>query len=30
MCFEFRKEETVLLSVYYKIFDDLVLTFVYT
>jgi 4'-phosphopantetheinyl transferase EntD len=30
LCFEFRKEKTILLSVYYKIFNDLVLTFVYT
>jgi phosphopantetheinyl transferase (holo-ACP synthase) len=30
MRFEFRKEGSILLSVYYKIFDDLVLTFVYT
>jgi 4'-phosphopantetheinyl transferase EntD len=30
LSFEFRKEESVLLSVYYKLFDDLVLTFVYT
>jgi 4'-phosphopantetheinyl transferase EntD len=30
MCFEFRKEGTVRLSVFYKIFEDLVLTFVYT
>jgi 4'-phosphopantetheinyl transferase EntD len=30
LCFEFRKEGSVLLSVYYKLFDDLVLTFVYT
>ena len=30
LVFEFRKEKSVPLSVYYKIFDDLVLTFVYT
>jgi 4'-phosphopantetheinyl transferase EntD len=30
LCFEFRKEEPVSLSVFYKLFDDLVLTFVYT
>ena len=30
LCFEFRKEGSILLSVYYKLFDDLVLTFVYT
>jgi 4'-phosphopantetheinyl transferase EntD len=30
LSFEFRKEGSVPLSVYYKIFDDLVLTFVYT
>jgi 4'-phosphopantetheinyl transferase EntD len=30
MCFEFRKEGTVQLSVYFKVFDDLVLTFVFT
>jgi 4'-phosphopantetheinyl transferase len=30
LCFEFRKEGVIPLSVYYKIFDDLVLTFVYT
>jgi phosphopantetheinyl transferase len=30
LCFEFRKGISVPLSVYYKIFDDLVLTFVYT
>jgi 4'-phosphopantetheinyl transferase EntD len=30
LCFEFRKEASVMLSVYYKLFDDLVLTFVYT
>ncbi len=30
LCFEFRKEGSVLLTVYYKLFDDLVLTFVYT
>jgi 4'-phosphopantetheinyl transferase EntD len=29
LCFEFRKDGTVPLSVYYKMFDDLVLTFVY-
>jgi len=30
MCFEFRKDGSVMLPVYYKVFDDLVLTFVYT
>ncbi|HEY4936898.1 MAG TPA: 4'-phosphopantetheinyl transferase superfamily protein [Puia sp.] len=30
LCFEFRKGGTIPLSVYYKIFDDLVLTFVYS
>ena len=30
MCFEFRKDGSIPLSVYFKIFDDLVLTFVYT
>ncbi len=30
LCFEFRKEKPVPLSVYYKIFNDLVLTFVFT
>ncbi len=30
LCFEFRKEGSILLSVYYKLFDDLVLTFVFT
>lgn len=30
LCFEFRKNDPIPLSVYYKIFDDLVLTFVYT
>jgi 4'-phosphopantetheinyl transferase EntD len=30
LCFEFRKDGNVPLTVYYKIFDDLVLTFVYT
>jgi 4'-phosphopantetheinyl transferase EntD len=30
LCFEFRKAEPVPLSVFYKLFDDLVLTFVYT
>jgi 4'-phosphopantetheinyl transferase EntD len=30
LSFEFRKEGSVPLSVYYKLFDDLVLTFVYT
>jgi 4'-phosphopantetheinyl transferase EntD len=30
LSFEFRKEGSVPLSVYYKIFDDLVLTFVYS
>jgi 4'-phosphopantetheinyl transferase EntD len=30
LCFEFKKEQPVSLFVYYKIFDDLVLTFVYT
>jgi 4'-phosphopantetheinyl transferase EntD len=30
LCFEFRKELPVSLPVYYKFFDDLVLTFVYT
>lgn len=30
LCFEFRKGEIIPLSVYYKFFDDLVLTFVYT
>jgi 4'-phosphopantetheinyl transferase EntD len=30
LCFEFRKEGSIRLSVYYKIFGDLVLTFVYT
>ena len=30
MCFEFRKGAAMPLSVYYKFFDDLVLTFVYT
>jgi 4'-phosphopantetheinyl transferase EntD len=30
LSFEFRKEGSVPLSVFYKIFDDLVLTFVYT
>jgi 4'-phosphopantetheinyl transferase EntD len=30
LSFEFRKEKPIPLSVFYKIFDDLVLTFVYT
>lgn len=30
LSFEFRKEYAIPLSVFYKIFDDLVLTFVYT
>ncbi len=30
LSFEFRKQETVQLSIYFKLFDDLVLTFVYT
>jgi 4'-phosphopantetheinyl transferase EntD len=30
LCFTFRKEEPIPLSVFYKFFDDLVLTFVYT
>ena len=30
LCFTFRKEGIIPLAVYYKIFDDLVLTFVYT
>jgi 4'-phosphopantetheinyl transferase EntD len=30
LSFEFRKGKVVPLSVYYKVFDDLVLTFVYT
>jgi 4'-phosphopantetheinyl transferase EntD len=30
LCFEFRKQAPVALSVYYKFFEDLVLTFVYT
>ena len=30
LCFEFWKEGSIPLSVYYKLFDDLVLTFVYT
>jgi len=30
LCFSFCKESIIPLSVYYKIFDDLVLTFVYT
>ncbi|HTB26058.1 MAG TPA: 4'-phosphopantetheinyl transferase superfamily protein [Puia sp.] len=30
LSFEFSKEGSVMLSVYYKLFDDLVLTFVYT
>lgn len=30
LCFEFRKEDSVHLSVFYKMFDDLVLTFVFT
>jgi 4'-phosphopantetheinyl transferase EntD len=30
LCFEFRKEEPIPLSVFYKLFDDLVLTFVFT
>ncbi len=30
LSFEFRKTEPIPLSVFYKIFDDLVLTFVYT
>jgi 4'-phosphopantetheinyl transferase EntD len=30
LCFEFRKDGSIPLSVYYEIFDDLVLTFVYT
>lgn len=30
LCFEFRKEGSVPLSVFYKFFEDLVLTFVYT
>ena len=30
LSFEFRKQETIPLSIYYKLFDDMVLTFVYT
>jgi 4'-phosphopantetheinyl transferase EntD len=30
LSFEFRKEKTVPLLIYYKLFDDLVLTFVFT
>jgi 4'-phosphopantetheinyl transferase EntD len=30
LCFVFKKEVSISLSVYYKTFDDLVLTFVYT
>jgi 4'-phosphopantetheinyl transferase EntD len=30
LCFEFKKETPIPLSVFYKIFDDLVLTFVVT
>jgi phosphopantetheinyl transferase (holo-ACP synthase) len=30
LTFEFRKHETVPLVIYYKLFDDLVLTFVFT
>jgi phosphopantetheinyl transferase (holo-ACP synthase) len=30
LCFEFRKGGSVPLSVFYKMFDDLVLTFVFT
>ncbi len=30
LCFEFRKNKSLPLSVFYKIFDDLVLTFVFT
>ena len=30
LCFEFRKEGSIPLSVYFKFFEDLVLTFVYT
>lgn len=30
LCFAFRKKESISLSVFYKIFDDLVLTFVFT
>jgi len=30
LCFAFRKEGSIPLTVYYKVFDDLVLTFVYT
>jgi 4'-phosphopantetheinyl transferase EntD len=30
LSFEFRKQEVIPLSIYYKLFDDLVLTFVFT
>ena len=30
LCFEFKKDGSVPLSVFYKMFDDLVLTFVFT
>ena len=30
LCFTFRKDAVIPLAVYYKIFDDLVLTFVFT
>jgi len=30
LSFEFRKEKPIPLAIYYKLFDDLILTFVYT